>query len=58
MTISIPTKMETMTVRTLAGLNLLQAVLENERRREDLKKELRQLKYHDNIGRPSLFYDV
>jgi hypothetical protein len=47
-----------MTVRTITGLNLLQAVLENERRREELKKELRQLKYNDTIGKPSLFYEV
>ena len=47
-----------MTVRTLDGLSLEQAILANAKRREDKKEEVRQNNYHDEIGKPSLFYDV
>jgi hypothetical protein len=48
-----------MTVRTLTTLSLKEAIYVNQQRRE--KKENEQLKennYHDEIGKPSLFYEV
>jgi hypothetical protein len=48
-----------MTVTTLDGLTLQQAILANAKRSQEKKKEeVRQNTYHDEIGKPSLFYDV
>ena len=47
-----------MTVRTLDGLTLQQAILANAQRRDEKKEEVRQNNYHDEIGKPSLFYEV
>jgi hypothetical protein len=47
-----------MTVRTLEGLTLQQAILTNAKRRYEKKEEVRQNNYHDEIGKPSLFYEV
>jgi len=47
-----------MTVRTLEGLTLQQAILANAQRRDEKKEEVRQNNYHDEIGKPSLFYEV
>jgi hypothetical protein len=47
-----------MTVRTLEGLTLQQAILANAKRRYEKKEEVRQNNYHDEIGPPSRIYDV
>jgi hypothetical protein len=48
-----------MTVRTLTGLTLKEAVRENELRREKARREAeKEANYHDEIGKPALMYDV